>query len=463
VWLLTATFAASWAWFAALALTRWNSGRSTAFDLGIFSQSAQSWARGELPESHIRGLELLGDHFSPITALFGAAWRVWPDPRSLLVLQALLLAGTLTAIVAIAAGRLGTRWAIAIGAVGALSGAVVSAVLFDVHEVAFAAPAMAAFAYGLMERRFRWCVAAAVVLVLVKEDLGLTVIAGGAAWWWIERRAGLRRALILAGIGVAGLVMAVVVVGGVNPSGGSGYLGYFGVGSSGSPLAPASEGLSIERLVPALMFTLATAVVGWRSPVALLAVPTLAWRAAASNPNYWSLSFHYDLVLWPVALLAFVDVARRLRWSWPSPLAITVAAAAAANVAIGVWHVADRAGPPEAVVRATDVRRDAQELARLIPDGSRVSAQNRLGAYLVADHDVYLFATGTAAPVDVAMFEVRTDRPREVPLCARRALLRTARTEPGWRAWTRGDFVLVAPPSRRPIVLDDCRPDPSPG
>jgi hypothetical protein len=45
-----------------------------------------------------------------------------------------------------------------------------------------------------------------------------------------------------------------------------------------------------------------------RSKLTVLAIPTLLWRAVSSNIHYWALDFHYDVILWPIGLLAFVDV-----------------------------------------------------------------------------------------------------------------------------------------------------------
>ena len=75
-------------WLAMWSVARYNAGLATSYDLGIFSQSAKSWSWDHWPHSDIRGLDLLGDHFSPILALNGLWWRIWPDPRVLLIVQA---------------------------------------------------------------------------------------------------------------------------------------------------------------------------------------------------------------------------------------------------------------------------------------------------------------------------------------------------------------------------------------
>ena len=74
-----------------IGLARYGRGEYGNYDLGIFLQAASSWVTTGRPYSEIKGINLLGDHFSPITAVFGGAYALWPDPRSLILTQSVSL------------------------------------------------------------------------------------------------------------------------------------------------------------------------------------------------------------------------------------------------------------------------------------------------------------------------------------------------------------------------------------
>lgn len=439
------------AFFAVLALGGWNAGISTDYDLGIFAQGADAWSRGQWPVSHIRGLSLLGDHFSPLLATWGLVWRIWPTPPTLLITQSVLLGAALGVIVGYAGRRAGWKVAVLIGVVGIFSRAVLTTAMFDVHEVAYAAIAVAVLCIALLQHRFGWAVAASVWLILTKEDLGLTVFAAGFCWWWMYRSDGWRRPLILAGIGVVGVAVAMVVIGAFAPGSGTGYLAYFGIGTSTKLPVPENHSLSPQRLLPVLMYVVLALVIGVRSKLTVLAIPTLLWRAVSSNIHYWALDFHYDLVLWPIGLLAFVDVVASRRWLSSPALAEDVSKSlrpwerTAVGVAIlvgfglAVSEMADRAVAPDSLFRTAAVVKNIRSLAGdHLPRNARVATQADVGAYLVPAYDAYSLRPDQRPSVDYVMFTSKPKWTYQVPVCARRRLVRD-----GAQVWRRGTVTLV--------------------
>ena len=168
--------------YSAIALYRYSHFVWTSWDLGIFTQVVSSYAHLEAPTVPIRGVGFtaLGDHFSPALAVLAVPYSLLvPDPTTLLVAQAVLLAWSILPIRRLATRRLGFGPGLAVTMAYAASFGVVQAVLVDFHEVALAAPLMAYAAEGLAERRWRQVVIASLPLVLVKEDLGVTVAAIG--------------------------------------------------------------------------------------------------------------------------------------------------------------------------------------------------------------------------------------------------------------------------------------------
>ncbi|MFC6703799.1 DUF2079 domain-containing protein [Flexivirga alba] len=450
--------------FAVLALGRWNAGNSADYDLGIFAQGADAWSRGHWPVSHIRGLSLLGDHFSPLLATWGVVWRIWPTPPALLITQSVLLGAALGVIVGYARRRAGWKVAVLIAVVGIFSRAVLTTAMFDVHEVAYAAIALAVLCIALLQHRFGWAVAAAVWLVLTKEDLGLTVFAAGFCWWWMYRSEGCRRPLILAGIGVAGVIVAMLVIGAFAPGSGTGYLAYFGIGKSNKLPVPEDHSLSPQRLLPVLMYVVLALVIGVRSKLTVLAIPTLLWRAVSSNIHYWALDFHYDVILWPIGLLAFVDVisarssaalssregraayrrvprgtsgvSRPSLRTWEKG---AVGIAVIAGFALAVSEMADRAVAPGSMFRTAAVVKNIRSLAAdHLPKDARVATQADVGAYLVPAYDAYSLRPDQHPSVDYVMFTSKPKWTYQVPVCAREKLVRD-----GAQVWRRGTVTLV--------------------
>ncbi|RNI23907.1 DUF2079 domain-containing protein [Flexivirga caeni] len=435
--------------YAVLALGRWNAGDSADYDLGIFAQGAEAWSRGHWPQSDIRGLSLLGDHFSPILATWGVLWRFWPTPPTLLITQSVLLGAALGVVVGYARRRTGVRVALLIAVVGIFSRAVLTAAMFDVHEVAYAAIALAVLCIALLQHRFGWAVAASVWLVLTKEDLGLTVFAAGFCWWWMYRGEGWRRPLILAGIGVAGVIVAMLVIGAFSPGSGSGYLAYFGIGSSNKLPVPEDHSLSPQRLLPVLMYVVLALIVGVRSKLTVLAIPTLVWRGVSSNIHYWALDFHYDVVLWPIGMLAFVDVIERygvprLR-SWQSGC---VGVAMVAGFALAVSEMGDRSVAPGSFFHTAPVVENIRALAAAhLPHDARVATQADVGAYLVPAYDAFSLRPDQHPSVDYVMFTSKPKWTYQVPVCAREKLVRE-----GAQVWRRGTVTLVKLPYRQRVT-----------
>ncbi|MBB2894674.1 DUF2079 domain-containing protein [Flexivirga oryzae] len=460
-WGIGAAVAAT-VFYAILALGRWNAGDSADYDLGIFAQGADAWSRGHWPVSHIRGLSLLGDHFSPLLATWGVVWRIWPTPPALLVTQSVLLGAALGVIVGYARWRAGWRVALLIAAVGIFSRAVLTTAMFDVHEVAYAAVALAVLCIALLQHRFSLAVVASVWLVLTKEDLGLTVFAAGVAWWWMYRGEGWRRPLLLAGIGVAGVLVAMLVLGAFAPGSGTGYLAYFGIGTSNKLPVPEDHSLSPQRLLPVLMYVVLALVIGVRSKLTVLAIPTLVWRGVSSNIHYWALDFHYDVILWPIGLLAFVDVVTRAgrvaggseaeesvsRPSLRSWEKAAVGVAVLAGFALAVSEMADRSVAPASLFRTAPVVTDIRTLAAdHLPKGARVATQADVGAYLVPSYDAYSLRTDQRPSVDYVMFTGKPKWLYQVPQCAKDKLVRDAA-----QVWRRGAVTLVKLPHRQRVT-----------
>lgn len=282
---------------------QWTALIAPSWDLAIFSQLARAYSTWSAPIVPVKGagFNLLGDHFHPLLVLLGPVWRVWPSGMALLAVQAVAFGLSAFPLTRLAARRQGQAWGAFFGLAYCLSWGLQAAAHAQFHEVAFAVPLLAFALTAHLEGRPLAAALWAAGLVFVKEDLGLTVAVLGAVLAWRGQRA---VGAALAGWGAAWFLLATfVILPAVNPGGSYAYAG--NIGSLAAVLGPA------EKWVTLLMLATTAGVVGLRSPLALLMLPTLAWRLGGDVPAYWGWQWHYSAVLMPVAFAAMLDAVRR--------------------------------------------------------------------------------------------------------------------------------------------------------
>ncbi|MEE6294770.1 DUF2079 domain-containing protein [Georgenia wangjunii] len=295
--------------YSLVAVLQWRRFESPSWDLGIFTQLAKAYGNLEAPIVPIKGegFNLLGDHFHPVLVLLGPLYRVFPSGLTLLIVQALLVAVSVVPLTRVAIDRLG-RWpGVAAGAAYAFSFGIQGAVGAQFHEVAFALPLLGLSLEAFLRGRHLAAAVWAAPLVLVKEDLGLTVLVLGLVIAWGGT---VRAGAALAAWGLAWFVLAtVVILPALNPRGQWDYTDRLTLGDAvGDPLGTLADVLSPgEKVVTLLMLAAVAGVVGVRSPLVLAMVPTLAWRFLGNVPFYWGWTWHYNAVLMPVALAALLD------------------------------------------------------------------------------------------------------------------------------------------------------------
>ncbi|MFH0985294.1 MAG: DUF2079 domain-containing protein [Candidatus Omnitrophota bacterium] len=81
-----------------------------AFDLGIFVQAVWNTLQGNIFFSSIKeNINLMGDHVSPILLVTAPFYAIWPDPRMLILLQAIAAASSFFPLALIARDKLKDR------------------------------------------------------------------------------------------------------------------------------------------------------------------------------------------------------------------------------------------------------------------------------------------------------------------------------------------------------------------
>jgi uncharacterized membrane protein len=313
--------------YAAISLFRLLQLNPSSWDLGIYTEYVKQYAHLRAPIVDIRaaGFNLLGDHFQPIVAVLAPFFRVFPSSATLLVAQALLAAISVFPVSQVAREKLGVGPGRAIAVAYAFSWGLQQLAQFDFHEIAFAIPLLAFSLSALVRGHTRVAVWWAVPLVFVKEDQGFTVAAIGL--YLII--AGLRgRASGGRGQAAAGLFLVVwgfawsflaigLIIPHFNPAHHYPYWSDGGILAPGGHLSAAGLVGQLfhawpDKLQTVVFLLLPTAFIALRSPVALIALPSLLLRFMSTDSSFWGTYWHYDATLMPILFIAAVDALARI-------------------------------------------------------------------------------------------------------------------------------------------------------
>jgi uncharacterized membrane protein len=389
---------AHFAAYAGYSVRRHHRIESAGFDLGIFEQVIRGYTAGRAPVVPLKGpgFQALGDHFHPILALLAPVYRLAPSAETLLVAQAALIAASTIPIGRAAVRVLGRGGGMAVTIGYGLSWGLQEAVGFDFHEVCFAVPLLAMSLCRLLDRRWTAAIAWATPLVLVKEDLPLTVAAiGGYVFLRGQRRLGVLT--VLGGV-LSGLVIVRVILPAFHPVGGYPYATH---------LALNADGLDIKARTLVLLLA-PTLFLAARSPLVLIAVPTLAWRFLSDTPSYWGDRFHYSAILMPIMAVAMLDALVNRPGTDPAQPRQPGCRRWSRTVALGYLAVSLALAPDRPLWRLTEpafwrtepATAAAHRVLDRIPDGAVVAATNGLAPHLTSRCDVRLLAHTPAAGQD---------------------------------------------------------------
>ena len=305
---------------------------ASTFDLVIFDQGIRGYARLAAPVSIARGVSdgqgahflLLADHWSPILAVLAPLQAIHDGPATLLVAQGVLFALAIPPLWAYTRRQLGPGAAYFVCVAYALSLPVMSAVVFDFHEVAFV-PVLTAVMVERFDAGRRWHgVLAAAAMLLVKEDMGLLVAGFGIYLMLTRRRADVWTGLAFV---VGGLADTWVATHLLIPAFGGSATFYWAYGQFGPTLGSAAANVIIHPLHALRVFVTpwvkARTMIGLLatfgflpllSPMVIAVLPLLAERMLASGyPLWWQAKFQYDAFVVMMLCCAAVDGAARLQ------------------------------------------------------------------------------------------------------------------------------------------------------
>lgn len=381
--------------YSLLSLARWHRWDSPSWDNAIFEQAIKGWANFGAPIVDIKGpgYHQLGDHWSPLLAVIGPIYRIFPDPKTLLIVQAVLIAVSVWPITRYATKRFG--WAgVAIGVAYGASWGLQAAVDVQFHEFCLAVPLLAFGLVAYLEKK--WLASAIWICLLmgVKEDMGLVVFVFGLLLWWSKQR---KLGAIVTGIGTLGMVLVLTVLVPIfNPWN---QYDYWNKIETGTGAQEQSGGLGEffttlltpdTKIATVAVMVLITLGLCLRSPITLMVVPTLCLRFISETETHWGTTWHYSSFLMPILFVAAIDaldrmprkqIGRQLRLALPIAMAIV---ALILTTRFPLWNLTK---PETYQAGAHTVA--ARDVVRLVPKGASVASDVGLITRFTKDHVVY--------------------------------------------------------------------------
>lgn len=371
---------------------------SYSFDLGIYEQALWLISRGEVPFVTVRGVHVLGDHFTPILYPLALLYRLGVGIEGLVLFQAAALALGAWPLYRMGTRVTGSPWMGTAAAVAYLLYPPLRAIAcFDFHPIALAIPGLLFALDFAFEQRAAPMLLACLWSVLCKQEVAVVVACLGI-WYAVRWRQ--PRALGLTAAGVAWFALALRLTAHFAGVSESGYLDlYSRYGHSTAevlrtflltPCVPLGHLAGHETGRYLLLLLVPLALLPLRSPgiLWLLAFP-LALNLFSNRDFMRGLEHHYTALLIPVLFAAAVATVARARAGWPRRTLVSAWLFCAAAAA---WAVVPREQqrawkPVLSAGGATEVR----AALAAIPAGASVSASHSLVAHVSARRQAYLF------------------------------------------------------------------------
>lgn len=275
----------------------------SVLDLGLFNRHMYSLVHFDLSANPLKGFNLLGDHAHIFLLALAPLYAIWPDPRTLLIIQVLVVTTSVFPVYFLARHYLHSRLASSLWVIAYLAFyGIWAALAAPFHDSPVAVlPIAWALYHLLVSKNMRALIVWLVILCLVREDMPLVVAMFGLYLMLIDRRRKLGLSIV-----VASLAYMWVIIGVVMARLGPGYLytqNPFGDSMTDVVRAAITRPVEVLRQVfwspseklSTLTYMLAS--FGGLSLLAphilLLALPLWLGRTLTLQPWRWGTDMHY--------------------------------------------------------------------------------------------------------------------------------------------------------------------------
>lgn len=298
---------------------------SAQFDLGNMDQVLWNTVHGRwfIMTDALNGLHHLRTavHADYLLLIYTPLYALWPDPRVLVVGQVVAVAFGALPLFWLGRKYLTDRAAALIGLAYLTYPWTQSAMIFDVHAVVLAIPLFLWIFWAAAERRWWWYAMCTFLVLLGKEEIGVTVALLGifVAFWRKPRWIGLTT--VVAGLGWSALMLWYAIPSARQLPGHFALNYYSEFGGSMTQVVtgilrhPVSVAHQLFDRTGLLYQAHLLAPLGGLSvfglPVLLIATPELVVNLLSANHNLQLFYFHYQSVIIP---FVFVSAIFGLHW-----------------------------------------------------------------------------------------------------------------------------------------------------
>jgi uncharacterized membrane protein len=405
--------------FAWLGVLRYQTFNATAFDLGFFDQVVWEISRGHPGiTSYTYYYDFFGQHLEPVLYVYGALYRIWADPRLLVVSQALAVGAAAWLLYRCALLVLRPWLSVLVSMAFLIAVPLHTALAFDFHpEVISCLPIFAGLFFALRGRP--WAAFACwATLLLFKEDEALLLPGLGVLLFLLTRRPWPSALLALAGPLWAWLALGII-----EPHWRHGYAGdltqdyaAYGTtltaalaGMARNPLEAVKLAFDQGGLAALLRWIAGTGLAGVLAPLGLAAAaPQLLLQLVSRHPTQHALRLHYGVEAVPVV---FIFLLAELRWLHAHPRVRDGVALAVGGAAVIGFAVMSpfRAGFPYPMPDPAHLAAIRAGVA-LIPASGTLRADSTLAAHLSQREHIQEFPGsnwGDHVAVDTHAFHTR--------------------------------------------------------
>ncbi|PZM78410.1 MAG: hypothetical protein DKM50_11555 [Candidatus Margulisiibacteriota bacterium] len=450
--------------FTVLSFLRFDTHKTYLNDLGNMDQAVWSTLHGKfLHQSNTADGLLLtrfNEHFDPVLLVFVPFYFIWASPLWLLFFQTLAIAVGAIPLYLLAKKRLSPFFAVLLTACYFLYPALENANLYDFHPIVLAVPVISFMIWAIIEERMKLFWILAILLLLIKEEMPLTLV--GMGMYLLTRKKYMQgfAAVFLGAIAFV-LVMKVIIpsfsplhehpllAGGSNLYG-SGYVSRFAwLGTSlgeilhtlfARPMYVLKTLCTQDRGSYLMFLGFPLMLLPFFTPVLLISIPTIAINLLDSTEMMHSLFFYHSAVVAPVFFLGAVMVLEKIKyrkpqWSYPVLTGI-VGISLIIHLTQGLLPYS--VAPLRYYLQDFYPQQHYKEVAvikKIIPPDASVSVQQNLGIYFAQRLEIYRFPL-KAESVDYVVMDLTNSYYGEVSKARFDYMLLITRPQIAWKLFS---------------------------